>query len=263
MQIDLADTGSGPVLLFLPGSYSTKEAWKGVQAALKGAYRVITVSLPGYGDTPEIRPDLVVDMSLMQEFVAEVVDGIGEPVHLIGHSFGGLTTLASTLNRAVVPLSVITFEGNPIYSLPPRGEFEWKQRMLDVGEKFEQAYARGEKDAAALIIDYWGHEGFFAAMPETVRNFCRATTYTNILDWRAAAGFTPRVTEFSSIDVPSSLVRGELANEAIVEITGLLSRIMPSATQHIVDGAGHFLISTHPKQCAAIIDEHMAGFYGD
>ncbi|MEP1208273.1 MAG: alpha/beta hydrolase [Rhizobiaceae bacterium] len=257
----MSDTGSGPALLFLPGSYSTKEAWKGVQAALQGSYRVISTSLPGYGATPEIRSDLVADMALMQEFVAHVVGRIGEPVHLIGHSFGGLTALASTLSGAVEPLSVITFEGNPIYSLPQQGEFVWKHQVLEVGEKFEQAYERGDADAAALIIDYWGHEGFFAAMPETVRNFCRATTYTNVLDWRAAAGFTPRVSEFSSIDVPSSLVRGELANDAIVEITGLLSQIMPSATQHIVPSAGHFLISTHAEQCAAIIDDHMAGFY--
>lgn len=262
VQIDIADTGSGPALVFLPGSYSTKEAWRGVQAALQGNYRLISTSLPGYGATAETRPAMVSDMNLMQNFVAQIAEQIGEPFHLIGHSFGGLTTLASTLNKSVEPLSVITFEGNPIYSMPEKGTFVWKAEMLEVGEQFEEAYLRGDKDAAALIIDYWGGRGFFASMPEVVREFCRSTTYTNILDWRAAAGFTPQISDFSSIEVPATLVRGELANDAIVEITSLLSQFMPRAKLQIVESAGHFLISTHPKQCAAIIDDHLLQYYG-
>ena len=260
MQIDISDTGTGPALLFLPGSYSTKDAWKGVQAALQGTYRLISISLPGYGTTPEVRPETVSNMHLMQEFVADVIGQIGVPVHLLGHSFGGLTTLASTLSKSVSPLSIITFEGNPIYSKPIHGRFAWKDQMLEVGQLFEEAYARGDENAAALIIDYWGGQGFFNSMPDAVRSFCRSTTYTNILDWRAAAGFTPSVAEFASVTVQASLVRGELANDAIIEITGLLSQMMPNSTPLVVDGAGHFLISTHPKQCARIIDDHMATY---
>ena len=192
----------------------------------------------------------------------QVIDEVGEPVHLIGHSFGGLVTLAKALTKAPPPLSIITFEGNPVYSRPDQGRFDWKDHLLDVGQQFEQAYASGDPDAAALIIDYWGGHGFFQSMPDKVRDFCRSTAYTNILDWRAASGFTPKMSEFSSLNIPASLVRGELANAAIVEITGLLEQAIPDAKMHVVDGAGHFLISTHPQQCAAIIDQHMHHFFG-
>jgi pimeloyl-ACP methyl ester carboxylesterase len=260
MDIDFSDTGNGPALLFLPGSYSTMSVWKGVQAALTGSYRRISTSLPGYGGTGEIRPPEVADMKLMVEFVAHVADRIGEPFHLVGHSFGGLTALAATMMGAVRPLSLITFEGNPVYVRPDSGEFDWQPQVLETGEVFERAYAAGDPDAAKIIIDYWGQEGFFAAMPDPVRDYCRASTYTNILDWRAAAGFTPQISDFSVIESPSTLVRGEQANDAIVDVTGLLAKTMPQSNMRVVDGAGHFLISTHPEQCARIIDQHMAQF---
>ncbi len=261
LEVELADSGTGPALLFLPGSFSTKEAWSAVHAALKGQYRLISVSLPGYGKTPEIRPDTVSDMNTMQKFVAGIVEQIGEPVHLIGHSYGGLNTFASTLKGAVTPLSLVTFEANPIFSLPDVGRFEWHDCVVSLVQRFEKAYASGDADAAALIIDFWGTPGFFASMPEVVRNYCRATTYTNVLDWRTAVGFTPSINDYASIDIPASLVRGELANQAIVEITEELSRVMPRANMHVVEGAGHFLISTHSKQCAEIIDHHVSSYY--
>ena len=73
MDFDFEDTGTGPVLLFLPGSYSNYAAWKGIQKALKSSCRMISTSLPGYGGSKEIRGDTVQDITLMADFV--VVEG--------------------------------------------------------------------------------------------------------------------------------------------------------------------------------------------
>ena len=46
---DYADTGSGPALLLLPGSFGTGSGWKAVMGHLGEGYRVVTTSLLGYG----------------------------------------------------------------------------------------------------------------------------------------------------------------------------------------------------------------------
>ena len=56
-------------------------------------------------------------------------------------------------------------------------------------------------------------------MPEPVQSYCRTTVASNILDWRAAAGFTPTIAEFAALDMPCTLVRGEHANPALAEVT--------------------------------------------
>ncbi|MFT5006310.1 MAG: pimeloyl-ACP methyl ester carboxylesterase [Paracoccaceae bacterium] len=169
-------------MLFLPGSYSTHSGWSGVQNALKGSYRLITTSLPGYGGSKEIRPANVHDMSGMTDFVARVVAQIGAPVHLVGHSYGGLNVLAAALSGRVKPLSLITFEANPIYARPETGEFSWSQSMLEMAAGFETAYASNDLDAAGIIIDFWGGAGTFKNMPAQFQDYCRSVVYTNILD---------------------------------------------------------------------------------
>ncbi len=47
MTFEFEERGEGPALLFIPGSYSNGAAWRGIQKALQGSYRMITTSLPG------------------------------------------------------------------------------------------------------------------------------------------------------------------------------------------------------------------------
>jgi len=196
----------------------------------------------------------------MSRFLADIIDHIGEPVHLIGHSYGGLVAYAATLGGTVKPLSLITFEGNPIYSRYQKSQFPWLEGTLDMARRFEQAYASGDPDAPAIIIDFWGKKDDFNAMPERFRDYCRSTVYTNILDWRTAAGFRPYFSQFGTIDVPCSIVRGEYANQAIVDLSNAISQEIPDNQLLVVDGASHFLISTHPRDCAKIIDDHMTSY---
>ena len=125
MDFDFIDDGTGPALLFLPGSFSAYAAWKGVQKALKGTYRLVTTSLPGYGDTPEIRDATTDNIERVTDFVAEVVARSGAPVHMVGHSYGGLVIYASVLSGKVTPESIVTFEGNPVFSRHTGGPFPW------------------------------------------------------------------------------------------------------------------------------------------
>ena len=53
--IDYQETGSGPAVLFVPGSYSTPAAWGGMQKRLAPGYRFIGTSICGYGGTDETR----------------------------------------------------------------------------------------------------------------------------------------------------------------------------------------------------------------
>jgi pimeloyl-ACP methyl ester carboxylesterase len=262
MEFDFVEsaTGDGPVLLFLPGSYSTHTAWRAVQASLTGAYRMVTTSLPSYGGTPETRGDPINDLECITGFVAEVVARIGEPVHMVGHSYGGLNIYASVLSGVVSPESIVTFEGNPIYSRHPTTPYPWTDAVLEMKNSFEAAVLADDIDAAGLIIDYWGKPGMFKAMPEPFVAFCRSKAFTNLLDWRQTSLFTPYFSEYARLDMPCTVARGELANQAIIDVSDEIVANAKNAVLHVEPGAGHFLISTHPEACAALIDRHMAQF---
>ena len=65
------------------------------------------------------------------------------------------------------------------------------------------------------------------------------------------------MTDYSAITVPATIVRGEHANASIVDVSNEIVNAAERAALRVVPGSGHFLISTHPSECAAIIDAHM------
>ena len=108
-SIEYIEQGIGPPVLFIPGSFSTPAAWAGIQASLPKNYRFISTSLCGYGLTDELRSSDNVGIENLVRVIEKVARRIGEPVHLVGHSFGGIVAFASHCGCYDV-LSVSTFE---------------------------------------------------------------------------------------------------------------------------------------------------------
>lgn len=82
-EVDLIESGEGPLVLFVPGAYSTPAAWRGIQKRLPAGYRMVSISLQGYGATEETRSkgDLTYDHQI--RLVEYVVRHFGGPVHLL------------------------------------------------------------------------------------------------------------------------------------------------------------------------------------
>ncbi|AZO51329.1 MAG: alpha/beta fold hydrolase [Mesorhizobium sp.] len=252
-SIDYVEDGSGPPVLFVPGSFSTHAAWRPMQKWLAPGHRMIGTSLCGYGATAETRGRDDFGMRHELRIIEHAARRAGEPVHLVGHSFGGTVALAAALANSIDVASLSLFEANPLALLDRQSRRDLYDAVLELSREFIAAVDAGEADAAAMIIDFWGGPGTFAAMPEAVRDYCRKTAATNAIDWLTDFGFGASVEDYRALDIPVLLVRGEFANPAMVAMTDLLEQTLPDARGAIVDGAGHFLIATHAQKCAALL----------
>ena len=245
-----------PPVLFLPGSYSTEAAWRGVWAHLPEGWRLAATSLCGCGETTETRSPGDADMAHELAVVTEAVRRLGGgPVHLVGHSFGGTVALASALFDRIPVASLALFEANPLDLIAKNSLLYGEAQALSTA--FAKAIDRDEPDAAARIIDWWGGTGAFAAMPAAVQAFCRGVARANSLDWETDFGFRPERDAISALRIPVLLVRGERAIPAMIAMTDALDALLPRAHSTIVAGAGHFLISTHPENCATLLADHL------
>ncbi len=256
--IDYQETGEGEAVLFVPGSFSTPAAWTGIQKRLPQTYRFIGTSICGYGGTEETRSLDDLGMEHEVRVVEAVARQADAPVHLVGHSFGGTIALATALAGAVEVRSIATFEANPLAPIRDRGHVDLFESTQEMSAAFEQAHHDGERDAAGRIIDFWGGAGSFAAMPEPVQDYCRATAYANVLDWRTAFSFEAALDDYAGLKIPALVVRGGLANEAMVKITDGLAASLPDVRTSVVDGASHFLITTHADDCAQLLADFLA-----
>jgi pimeloyl-ACP methyl ester carboxylesterase len=82
----------GPALL-VPGFTGSKEDFIAVLQTLAGAgRRVIALDLRGQYETPGPDDAAAYTCAELGADVAAVIEAVGDPVHLVGHSFGGLVT---------------------------------------------------------------------------------------------------------------------------------------------------------------------------
>jgi pimeloyl-ACP methyl ester carboxylesterase len=108
-HIDYDEQGTGQTILFVPGSWSTRSAWRGVITLLADRFRIVTTSLLGYGNTEERRTAENASIDLEAEIV-EAVIGHGRAVHLVGHSYGSVVCLAVALRGAAQLASLTVIE---------------------------------------------------------------------------------------------------------------------------------------------------------
>jgi len=121
-DIDYADRGSGPALLFVPGSFGTGAGWRAVIDNIGEGYRIVSTSLLGYGATAERRPSHNPPMAEQVEVLDEIFDRIDAPAHVVGHSYGGLATVAHAILGRRKPASLVLVEANPLDILRAAGD---------------------------------------------------------------------------------------------------------------------------------------------
>lgn len=252
-DFDFFRAGSGDPILFVPGSYSTPAAWRQVQSHLHEGYEIFATSLSGYGQSRERRSQEDISLTPQIDLLSEVIERIGKPVHLVAHSFGGLVSLGFLETAPETVLSVTFFEANPLGLLKLEGENDLDAELQAMIAGFQAQVKARDPNAAKTIIDYYGGKGFFDALPENVRAYCTATAKVNALDWQTGMSYRPDAQHISALDCPITLAYGSNTTAAMKTITRLLGRSLPKARICEIKDAGHFLISTHPKDCASLI----------
>ena len=100
-NFEFVKSGSGTNIVFVPGSFSTSAAWRGIQERLSNEYQVISTSLCGYGEATEswTLSDNNIEHGI--EVLLNIVEQLCQPVHLVGHSFGGLVCFAAALRKKI------------------------------------------------------------------------------------------------------------------------------------------------------------------
>ena len=128
-QIGCEKSGAGLLLVLIHGTAADHARWAPVLPALRERFTVYACDRRGRGGSGD-GPSYAMEREF--EDVATVVDGIGGPVDLLGHSYGALCSLeaatrAKNLRRLVLYEPPIP-AGMPI---TPPGVIDRLQALLD------------------------------------------------------------------------------------------------------------------------------------
>jgi pimeloyl-ACP methyl ester carboxylesterase len=254
--VDYVESGEGPCIVFVTGSFSATAAWRPIIESLKG-FRSVATSLPGCGGTDAlIAPNTSADD--YADLIEAVVARTKRRVHLVGHSWGGSLALATALRERVALASLTLVEANPCDVLRQSGDNELYDAAKRMSDGYIAAYSKGDKKAAQRVIDFWTGEGTFAAMPPKMREFVVQTTPANVVDWPAMFGFHRPLSEYAKLKLPVLFIHGTKSHASLHRIAAVLHATVPGARLEKIEGASHLLIGTHPKEIATLIAAHVS-----
>lgn len=135
-KIFYADEGRGTAVMLIHGYLESSEVWTGFAARLAKNFRVLTVDLPGHGQS-----DMYGNTHTM-EFLAEalnaLLNGVGiNKVILVGHSLGGYVALAFLELFPEKLLGYCLFHSHPFAdTLESLHKREREIKIVEAGKKF-------------------------------------------------------------------------------------------------------------------------------
>ena len=136
-EINYSVVGDGEATVFLHGFLESSEIWKEFLPEFSGYGKIITIDLPGHGQSGYIGE--VHDMELMAEAVHEVLQHLGvKNVNFIGHSMGGYVSLAFLEKYPEMVNELMLLNSTP--EADSEEKKETRDRSVELVQKNKRAY---------------------------------------------------------------------------------------------------------------------------
>jgi pimeloyl-ACP methyl ester carboxylesterase len=242
-------TGHGPPLVLVHGISADAARWAPVMAALEETYTVHAMDRRGRASSGDHEA-----YALEREFedVAALVDAIGEPTYLFGHSYGGLCALhAMLLTKHVVKLAVY----EPYAPEVPATE------ASAITLRYEALAASGERDAVVTnflreIVQMTDDDvRMMRAHPSWAARLAAAHTIPREL--RAAEQFRFEAGRFARTEIPIAMFVGGDSPAFLKDATARLHAALPTSTVVVLPGQKHAAMNTAPS---LFVDQLRASF---
>jgi pimeloyl-ACP methyl ester carboxylesterase len=251
--------GSGPPVVLLHGGGSSGAQWKRVGDLLGDRYTVVTMDHYGHGGTepwpgvPEARSH-----EAEAELVRAVMAHLDEPVHLVGHSYGGGVALRLAVQSPLLLRSLALLEPIALSVLTHRGEGELAQGYREFALAFLRDVEAGDPAGAwERFLDGNAGAGSWARTKPEARERFLAMTDAVASAWHANLNHATTPEECRALRLPTLMLCGECTPRHFRRITELLAELLPAARLEVLPGAGHMSPLTHPEPVAAALAAHL------
>jgi pimeloyl-ACP methyl ester carboxylesterase len=216
--------GSGPPVLLVHGGVAGGEAAWSAQRPLAERWTLFLLDRPGYGPNPPVeREDFEVD-------AGHIVELLGDGMHLVGHSYGGVGSLLAAARRPEVVHSLAVIEP-PAFALAA-GDPDADALVASLRDHWDQ----GPREPAAFLRGFLELVGSNLALPDPLPPALRRGAEI-LLGHRPPWEAEIPLDDLAAAPFPKLVVSGghHPAFEAVCDV--LEERL--GAERAVIPGAGH------------------------
>lgn len=246
--------GDGEPLLLIHGIGHRRQGWDPLIPILAQRYQVITIDLPGFGDSPWVKMPKGHARPVLRKAIEDTLAELGhDKVHVAGNSLGGLIALevgATGKALSVTALSPAGFHSNDLDFLYINGLFQSVMAITtlarpvsgpifdtNLGKRLSLSWLRAQTDkypgdvarldAAGLVRSQWN-----------VRRLLR-----NVYQYEGL------------IDCPVTIAWAEKDRVLLPYQARRAQRVLPNAELVWLENCGHVPMWDEPELCAETIIE--------
>ncbi len=233
--------GTGPTLVWLHGFTHSSHSAHQFRSILAGSHELVTLDLPGHGDSGDIRCDL----TETAELVAAAI-GPG-PVFLGGYSFGARVALHVALAHPELVGRLVLLSGT-------RGIRDDVERR-DRRRRDEELARRIQIIGVPAFVDEWLAQPLFAGVPNDAheidaRNRNTASGLASSLELAGTGTQEFLGDVVRDITIPTLVMAGSL-DEKFTHEALELSANLPQGECTILSGVGHAAHLENPELVAS------------
>ena len=254
----LRAVGSGPTVLLLHSSGSSGRQWETLSTRMRGRYRIVTVDVHGHATTPEWRSDRPLRLEDDMELAEPVFGGAG-PIHLVGHSYGGVLALKLAIKHSSRIASVSVYEPVCLRLLLEVNPHDpAAMSIVRAAQSIRDWHAQGQPmRAAERFVDFWSGPGAWSTMPHKAQTAVASRVPAVVGHFGAIFADPMRQTDLARLKMPVLSVTGTETTEVTRRIGALMQHWMPQATCEQLAGAGHMGPITHADAFARLIERFV------
>jgi pimeloyl-ACP methyl ester carboxylesterase len=252
------EAGSGPGVVCLHSNASHSSQWRALTEMLAPRFRVLAPDLYGAGKSPVWTAQRPLGLRDEVALIDPVLARAGDPLVLIGHSYGGAVALIAALLqphrvRALALYEPTLFAVVDQQSPSPNDADGIRHTVADAAAALD---AGDPERAAQRFIDFWTGTGAWARLPAARREPI-ASSVVNIRAWGSALfnEATP-LDAFSRLNIPVFYMLGKDSPASSRSVGRLLTRVLPQVEVIEFPGVGHMGPITHPE----LINDAIAAF---
>jgi pimeloyl-ACP methyl ester carboxylesterase len=248
--------GSEDPLLLIAGLGQGTWVWRDVLPALERDRPVTTYEARGTGTRVDLPPRRSVD-----EMVADVLDELDRPAHVLGFSMGGYVALSLAYAHPELVRSLLLFgtgAGGP----------ERVRRPRHVAGAIAEALGLPDDELAERTMPLTFSPGWVEAMPDRYREIIAARVHNptpyELLEAHGGACFRFYEEDLAveQIAAPALVAHGDQDLIVPVENGRMLARRLPNAEYVELAGRGHNLMLEDPESFVDVVRRFLGSGSG-
>ncbi|HEY6744166.1 MAG TPA: alpha/beta hydrolase [Mycobacteriales bacterium] len=249
--VKVVEQGVGSPVVFLHSGVGSAGEWRDAFSIWPPGHRLIAVDAYRGGSGPGLPGHRSLDDYADQ--VHAVVSHVGQPIHLVGFSWGGATALHVAVTAPTVLASVAVIEAEAYSLLEPDDEPAFTA-LRDLRDRWREDVRVGDwYGAFEQFIDFYNGRGSFAAWPAARRDAFLAEQRTRGDLWDVLFDAPITADSLASVTVPVHVIEGSATSVVDRAICAAVLRSVPHVRRSVVEGAGHMIPLTHAAELTRLL----------